>query len=173
MPVVNRTNEALLSHQEIRRLFDYDPETGVLRWRVDRGVNKTKGREIKSGGSHGYLDVKINGKKYMAHRVVWFYTYGEWPADELDHANKDRKDNRIKNLRPATHSENQHNSTKYKNNTSGYTGVSFHKRKGKWMAYIGFCGKRKTLGYFDTPQLAHEAYCEKAKELFGEFARPS
>jgi len=89
----------------------------------------------------------------------------------VDHANGDGLDNRRSNLRPADASKNAMNKRTYRNNTSGYKGVS---RSGpKWQAYIQMDGRQIRLGTFDTPQEAARAYDEAALALFGEFARPN
>lgn len=89
-----------------------------------------------------------------------------------DHINAhDTLDNRRSNLRIATPAQNAHNSRKHSHNTSGYKGVSLDKRKGRWYAHIKAGDVRRRLGYFDTPEAAHAAYCAAARELHGEFAR--
>jgi hypothetical protein len=90
---------------------------------------------------------------------------------QVDHINGNGLDNRKENLRICSHSENQWNRTKYKNNKSGYKGVFFHSKTGHWEAGIRINGKREYLGVFNTPQEASLAYSRKAIELHGEFAR--
>jgi len=90
---------------------------------------------------------------------------------QTDHHNRNSLDNRRKNLRECTSSQNEANRAKNANNTSGYKGVSFHKRTGKWQAQICFRRKVIFLGLFDTPHAAHLAYQKKSLELQGEFAR--
>lgn len=87
-----------------------------------------------------------------------------------DHKNGNTLDNQRHNLRIATRSQNKQNSKKYRNNKSGFKGVSFHRRIGKWMAAIQVNGKPHYLGYHPTPEAAHAAYCAAAKELHGDFA---
>ena len=99
------------------------------------------------------------------------YVYGHWPEKEIDHINCVKDDNRIANLRIATRGDNCHNSSKPRNNTSGFKGVDYHKHTKKWRARITVNDGQISLGYYHTPEEAHQAYCRKAKELFGEFAR--
>jgi len=102
---------------------------------------------------------------YM-HRVVT-----QCPSEyEVDHINHDRLDNRRVNLRVCSHSQNQCNSAKLSSNTSGYKGVSWHKKVGKWQSKIGHRGKSYYLGLFSDPVDAALAYDAKARETFGEFA---
>jgi hypothetical protein len=89
----------------------------------------------------------------------------------VDHVNGNGLDNRKSNLRVVTVSQNQHNRGLQVNNKSGYKGVTWYGRTGKWMAQIQSLNTYKCLGYFDTAEDAHNAYCEAAKELHGEFAR--
>ncbi len=88
-----------------------------------------------------------------------------------DHINGNTLDNRRANLRLATYSQNLRNQKRARHNTSGYKGVGWHKASGKWRAYIQFNGKHISLGYFDTPESAYEAYKKGALEYFGEFSR--
>jgi len=90
---------------------------------------------------------------------------------QVDHVSGDTLDNRKVNLRICSHAENQQNRKKGKNNTSGYKGVYFHCGKRKWRTTICVNKKRIYLGYFDTPEEAHEAYCEASKKYHGEFGR--
>lgn len=88
-----------------------------------------------------------------------------------DHENGVTLDNRRNNLRFATSSQNAMNRRKTSANSSGYKGVHWHKGHQKWCAQIKVNGKSIHLGYFDTPEEAHAAYCEAATRLHGDFAR--
>jgi hypothetical protein len=88
-----------------------------------------------------------------------------------DHKNLNTLDNRRANLRLATKDQNAANRRKPAHNTSGYKGVSWHKHRKKWQAYIGVRGGLKSLGYFDSAELAYAAYCAAAPDIHGEFAR--
>jgi hypothetical protein len=93
---------------------------------------------------------------------------------ETDHIDGDGLNNRRSNLRFATTSENQRNRVASANNTSGgRKGVNFHRYSGRWRASIQLNGKRRHLGYFDTPDQAHAAYCESAVRLHGDFVHES
>jgi hypothetical protein len=101
------------------------------------------------------------------------YILGLAPGDNVqgDHRNGETLDNRRENLRAVTAAENQCNKATYRNNRSGYKGVSWYKAKHCWRAYIGANGKITHLGYFDDLEDAARAYNVAAKELHGEFAR--
>lgn len=111
----------------------------------------------------------INGKRtgLLMHRLILGLTD---PKIQGDHKNRNGLDNRRENLRACTHGQNQQNSCIYKNNTSGFKGVTWDKSARKWRSYIKFNSKGKHLGLFETPEAAHEAYCKAAAELHGEFS---
>ena len=94
------------------------------------------------------------------------------PGEQVDHINGNKLDNRRSNLRICSHGENQMNSKLQKNNTTGFKGVRPHNVSGKFNARIGVGKKRKSLGYYNTAEEAHAAYCKAAKELHGEFFNP-
>ena len=93
------------------------------------------------------------------------------PGQYVDHVNNNGFDNRKSNLRICTQAENNRNKPAASKNASGFKGVSLYKKTGKWVAYIGTNGKNKNLGYFDTPEAAHEAYKQAAQQYHGNFAR--
>lgn len=89
----------------------------------------------------------------------------------VDHINRNGLDNRRSNLRPATTAENARNSKLYENNTSGYRGVSWHKRDRCWRTQIKVSGKLLELGRFQSPEEAARAYDEASLRYHGEFGR--
>lgn len=99
------------------------------------------------------------------------YVTNALPGEEVDHKDGNKLNNTKENLRRCTKAQNMCNSVKYSTNKSGYKGVSFHKRSGKWQSTIMKNQKKIYIGLFDTPQEAAQAYDNKAKELFGEFAK--
>lgn len=151
-------------------MLAYDPQTGVFQWRIDTG-NAKPGAIAGTPNGKGYLVVRVKDRLIMAHRLAWFYAYGEWPKPFADHINGIRSDNRISNLREATKSQNMGNSRAHKRNTSGFKGVCFHKKSGRWVANISPNREHYYLGLFDTPEEAHAAYSAAAKKHYGEFAR--
>jgi hypothetical protein len=89
---------------------------------------------------------------------------------ETDHINCIRLDNQKINLRVATAAQNQANRPMHRNNMSGRKGVTWYKNANKWCSRIIFHRKRIYIGLFSDLDEASQAYKEKAKELFGEFA---
>ena len=129
-------------------LLRYDPETGVLYWRVSVRSGARTGQRAGCPGNRGYRQVKICGQLYMAHRLIWLIVYGEFPPNEIDHINGVRDDNRLVNLRAVTRSENRMNQRIGVRNTSGYIGVSWCKQSSKWVVQISVNKQQINLGRF-------------------------
>lgn len=155
----------------IRSLLDYDQLSGAFRWRVNVG-NVKAGSVTGSKTKKGYLLIRADKKAHLAHRLAWFWMTGQWPAHQIDHRNLKKDDNRWKNLRQATNADNHLNRGKNRNNTSGYKGVSFDKKTGRYAAYLNSKGKKhRFLGYFDFPEEAHAAYTAAMAEISPEYGR--
>lgn len=132
-------------------------------------------RKMKLGPNRdtGYFKVSLSleGRVItkLVHRLVAAAFLGLTDAHQVDHKDGNRANNRLENLRLATHSQNRRNSKGNVRSQSGMKGVY---RNGKrWVARIYVTGKSKHLGMFGTPEEAHAAYCAAAKELYGEFFR--
>ena len=169
-----RINDPLTAEQ-LRAILDYDPEMGIFTWRHHPDYSK-KWNVRYAGKPAGtivgaYRIILIKKRKYVASRLAWLWIYGKWPNDFVDHANGNKQDDRISNLRAATKSQNTANMGAPSHNTSGLKGASWETRARKWKAQICFHGKRRWLGYFETAEEAHQAYCDEAVRLYGEFAR--
>lgn len=154
----------------LRAVLDFDPLTGIFRWKASDRGRRITGEEAGAEMSIGYRIIGLDGQKYLAHRLAWYYVYNEWPPHQVDHINGVRDDNRIVNLRLATNAQNGKNTGLRSTNTSGYKGVSFSKRRGLWIAKIVENYKSHVLGYFRTAEQAAEAYALAANRLHGEFA---
>lgn len=160
---------------ELREIFAYDPETGKVTWKVDRFTGKP-GRKVVSAGDEagcaldsGYRLVVVDRCRIYIHRLAWILSHGEWPADILDHANMNRSDNRLANLRPATESQNRANQKPRAK--SGFKGVVKFKHANSFMAQISENGHHRYLGCFKTAEEAHAAYRAAAITAFGQHAR--
>lgn len=115
----------------------------------------------------GYLVVKVGGKVYKAHRVIWLLHYGSWPDSWVDHIDGDKENNQIENLRVVDFSQSNANRIKTSNKKlSKYKGVSKNKHY-TWKATI----QDKFLGCFATEEEAALAYNKAAVEIFGEYAK--
>lgn len=159
----------------IRAKYSYEPTTGVI---TDRASGKSVGGINRKTG---YLFVmmydpliKLRATAY-GHRLAWFLHYGEWPEQDLDHENNHRSDNRVANLRLASNTQNAQNKVKQLTSRRGdchskFKGVSWHKRKKRWVANIYADGKPIFLGEFLEEAKAAEAYQAAAELHFGDFA---
>lgn len=161
---------SLINAEYVRSILSYDEATGNFQYRTLRGAYHA-GAPCGTVTKDGYISIHIYNKTYRAHRLAWLYVYGEWPNGFLDHINLVRTDNRIANLRIATPSQNNANQPLTSRNSSGFKGVTWNKRSGKWQAAIKVSGKSFYLGLFDSPEDAHDAYLKAAKEHYREFAR--
>jgi hypothetical protein len=156
-----------LTIDQLHEVLDYNPETGIFIRKCHRGV----GGKAGSHDTNGYLGIRVNVTRYLAHRLAWFYVHGSWPANDIDHINGVKDDNRIANLREATATQNMRNIDAPKHNTSGIKGVCYDKRNSKWMAYIVVNGKFKNLGRYANLEDAGKAYENYSLSTFGEFTR--
>lgn len=158
----------MLTATRVRELFDYDGVTGNLIRRESSGRRWKAGQVAGCRKPDGYLSIRIDGKLYQHHRVVWLHVHGEWPQADIDHKNRDRSRNAVDNLRDVPRSKNMANAGAHKDSTSGIKGVDWHKQRQKWRARITVDGKEKNLGLYATAQEALAARLSAAKAIHGE-----
>jgi hypothetical protein len=158
-----KTNE--LPADLLHELFKY--RDGELYWKQP-GRSRQLGRPAGGINGDGYKRIKINYKLYAVHRLVWVM-HGKDPLTFVDHINGNVLDNRIENLRAATHSQNCMNRCQRSDNTSGIKGVM--RKKDKWYGSVILNHKAYSAGYFDRKEDAAAAVNKLRKELHGEFAR--
>lgn len=168
------------TEQYILDNLKYDPDTGHLWWTQRGGPSRSIDSPAGHRHKNGYIEVNLRygGKQHrvMAHRIAWFLHYGKWPKDFIDHINMVKDDNRICNIREATHSQNMANIPKLITNSQTnsrhgyshktYVGV-YRIPSGRWVARC----VRKYLGSYDTPEEAALAYNREAERKFGEYAQ--
>ena len=106
-------------------------------------------------------------KTILLHRVIM----GDTDAPIVDHRDGDGLNNVRANLRPATKSQNNRNQRMTDRNTSGFKGVSWHKKDRKWRACIHVNNRYIHLGNFDPPEAASTAYVEASARMHHEFGR--
>jgi len=157
---------AELTQDRLKELFDYNEDTGDLIRRVRTNGRVRVGEVAGSKNVRGYLQTQIDGKKYYAHRLIWFIVNGTWPQKHIDHINGIKNDNRISNLRDVSCGENSRNLGKRCSNKSGFIGVYFSKQREKWVAQIRVNGIAKHLGLFKCKLRAVWEY-NKAKIKYG------
>lgn len=162
--------------QRIKEFLDYNPETGSFTWLQNRKGHTRAGMSAGCNHGKGYVTIAFDGIEYLAHRLAWAMSHGSLDINvQIDHLNGDRADNRLKNLRAATHAENCRNSKVRKHSKSGVKGV--RKRGTKWHVRIRFDNKAIWVGSYETLEDAKQAYEAAAIKYFEEFAenkrRPS
>lgn len=113
----------------------------------------------------GYLKIGIDGERYWAHRLAFFWMTGEWPKHHVDHIDGDGGNNAWGNLRDVTRSVNMQNRKRAtKDSLTGILGVTFNRRRQKWVAQIALNNTSKGLGYFETADAAHLAYLKAKRQ---------
>lgn len=158
-------------HAELKAMLNYDPETGVFTRAKSTSANAKKGSVAGYRSQRGYLRVTVCNKKYLGHRLAWYYMTGEDPGDmEVDHINRDTTDNRFCNLRLISQQGNSINCSMRSHNTSGVRGVYWDKQMNKWGAQIRNQGKKIHLGYHVELEDAKCAYDKAALEIHGQYA---
>lgn len=162
---------AELTQSDVQAMFDYDPETGWLTRRVSRQGQAKAGDRAGNVEWTGHRRVKIQGRSYREHHIIWLYVTGLMPKEEIDHINGNPGDNRIANLRECGRVQNLHNRRVQTRAVTGLKGVSYDARcVRKYNARIKIGEDRVDLGWFMTPEEASEAYNKAAIEAFGSFA---
>jgi len=147
-------------------------EDGVLIWTRD---GRTRG--IKTGDpiycglqSNGYMVCRTSSKPrraFKAHHLIWYFTHGEWPNQQIDHIDGNRSNNVIENLRLATKAQNMQNRKPIKRSLPpGVVGAY----KLNYKAAITVNGKRIYLGYFKRLEDAEAAYQAASIKLHQDFS---
>lgn len=161
-----RVSSAPLTRQRLREVVSYDPDTGEFTWLLRTARRTQPGMRAGCTRSDQYVTLKIDAKRYLAHRLAWLYVHGQWPTGDLDHVDRNPSNNRISNLRDVSRSVNMQNIGKARvNNVAGLLGVSKDNRKPWFYARITVAGKMKNLGCFRTAEEAHAAYVDAKRML--------
>lgn len=163
----------LPSQKALQAAFDYNPETGELVWAQTCPERPDlAGKPAGSVNTAGDVAVGFQGKTYTCARIVWMLVHGVDPGPDrdIDHVDRDRSNLRLENLRLADGGQVMATRGLRADNKTGAKGVRFDKRRGRYEARIGYQGRRIHIGTFSTVEEAAQAYAEKAKELYGEFA---
>lgn len=155
----------------IRNLLNYvyvDIITGKIVWTKPKAKKIKPGEEAGSRKKGGYWEIKFNSKNYRRHRIIFYVAKGYLPKI-VDHIKGVDFGDGIDNLQEVSNAQNVMKQKKRKDNTSGYRGVTFHKKSKKWYASISENGKRVHIGSYDSPEEASIAYEKKARQVFGDF----
>lgn len=179
-------SHALPPSDDLHRLLRYDKNTGLLFWRertpdmfAEGGRSPEQscalwnaryaGAEAFTAICDGYRRGAIFKKHYLAHRII-YGMHSSCPEDaQVDHIDGDTLNNRMDNLRLASHAENGWNRRRPSNNVSGVKGVNWH--RGKWQANITSNGVRTYLGVFNCRTAAAIAYAKASIRRHGKFGR--
>ena len=131
-----------MSQEQVKEIYSYNPDTGDFQRKGGYiGIEET---------SNKYLRAHYMGKTYSVHRLIFIYMTGIAPANDVDHIDHDRQNNKWSNLRLVTRKQNMQNASRSKANTSGFTGVCWCKQQSQWQAQIMVDGKLKKLGRFNS-----------------------
>jgi hypothetical protein len=161
-------SEADLTKEVLFDLFSYFD--GVLFWKRPSSNRIKIGSLAGSKEGCGYIQVRIAGKRYKAHRLI-FKMHNDFYPKEIDHINGIRDDNRIENLRQATRIQNARNVKTATNNSSGVKNVTWHKRLKKWSVSISVNNKSKHVCYTNDLDVAKLEAIKARKQYFGDFAK--
>lgn len=167
---MTRRHSESLSRERLFEVLSYSQETGEFHWRArpnSRSPRPIAGDLAGHLNEHGYTVIRIDGALYKAHRLAWLHVTGSWPRGVIDHVNGNHSDNRICNLRDVSDLVNNQNiRSPQRNNRVGLLGVSLKPdMKRPWAAQIQDGGKVRRLGFFDSPEAAHQAYLEAKRRL--------
>ena len=158
----------MITQAQVQDLFDY--RDGKLFWKSPPTASVRVGQEAGYTCDRGYRYVRIEGKSYLAHRLIFLLYHGYLPK-MLDHIDGNPSNNNIDNLREATNSENQRNKRQQKNNTTGFKGVNYNKTVGKYYGQIQKNGKRYNTTLTEDIKEAVRAVEKLRASLHGAFAR--
>lgn len=156
-----------LTQEYVKNLFDY--RDGKLYWKVAR-KNIYIGKQAGHIKPTGITLVGFDNKTYLIHRIIYLYWHGEMP-EFIDHIDGNPGNNKIENLRRCTKSENNWNSVKRKDNSSGIKGISWHKKDGKWHARLMVDKQNVYLGAYTDIAEAAKAVTLARAHYHGAFAK--
>jgi hypothetical protein len=161
----------VITQSRLKELVSYDPDTGIFTSIVARGRAYLGKRLGTVNTTDHYLNIRLDGRRYGAHRLAFLYMTGEWPriVDHIGSAGccpvANRSDNRWLNLRNGSQSENLQNQRRpHRDNASGALGVTFDKARQKWKVSICRHYRITNVGRYDSKDEAIAAYA-KAKKL--------
>ena len=161
----------MIKHSKLQALLDYNPNTGIFYWKksVGSGVSKRAAGQPAGGprSKNDYILLCVDGKRYYAHRLAWFYVHRVWPVDQIDHKDNNKQNNAICNLREATEAENRGNLKVKQNSKTGIKGI-YPRNEGKYRYTVQVKGKH--CGHFVSLLDAVLAHRDASISTFGEFA---
>lgn len=160
----------LEGYEGAKSLLRYDKESGVFYWTQQRQWVKP-GFSAGTITKDGYLRITVLGKNILAHRLAWFFVYGNIPELEVDHIDGNPSNNIISNLRLATKNQNQKNRKINYNSSTGVKGVGYCHRKKRYIVRGMINGKQNYLGSYEKIEDAKDAYMRFAETNHEDFLR--
>lgn len=146
--VRERRTKALLA--KLMKVLIYSPNTGQFTWSIDHNARARKGAQAGSPGGLGYRYICFDYEKFPEHHLAIAFSTGAWPKHQVDHEDHNPSNNKLKNLRLATQSQNNYN----KKAVKGYQQT----RNNRFRAYLQIEGRQITVGMFDTAEEASAAH---------------
>jgi hypothetical protein len=154
-----------ITAEYVRTMLSYNPETGVFTWRVKPNRRIRVNSVAGSISDTGYRTIRLKRRPYKANRLAWLYMTGAHPKQVIDHIDGNPLNNAFNNLRDVTIAQNVQNQKRaHVRNKHGFLGVSWHIAGKCWRARICVDGKHILLGYFKTPEEAHNAYLQAKRK---------
>lgn len=162
-------DQGALTQGRLREVLEYFPDSGLFLWRSPTKFHPRMLHKTAGGISSGYVMIKIDGRKYKAHRLAWLYVSGEWPSSDIDHINGCPLDNRIINLRLASNAQNQANKCRAhgKELPKGVRRLP----SGRFQSRIKVDGEAIHLGTYRSQEEAALAYAYAANHHYRQYAR--
>jgi hypothetical protein len=157
-----------MTQELLKSILHYDKDTGVFTWKIQSNSNNKIGDIAGTKKQSGYMSITYKGKLYSSHRLAFLYEHGYLPKI-IDHINRIKTDNRIENLREATHSQNQYNSKKGFGK-SHEKNVYWRQYRQKWAVIFYFNNKPKQFGSFKTIEEATKLAQKLRIQFHGDFA---
>jgi len=160
----------MVTQELLQETFSYD--NGNLYWKIVRCSKLKIGQKAGWVGKKGYLYVRVNYKAYAIHRLIWILHNGDIKNNYIiDHIDRDILNNKIENLRLATCSQNNQNSSKRTTNKSGYKNIYWSNSRSRWMVRCNVEGRSKGGGSYILLDDAVKAAIALRKKFHGEFAQ--
>lgn len=158
---LNEINDELFT--KMKEYLEYNSDTGFFYWKKNK-ISAKAGTKAGTIKKNKYKEIRFNMIKYQYHRLAWLFYYNEYPMLSIDHIDGDPSNNKINNLRTASHKQNMQNRTKASiSSKTGFLGVV--PKGSKFIAQISNNYKVIKIGIFESPELAHTAYLNKKREI--------
>jgi hypothetical protein len=160
--------DQIISQEYLREIFNY--KDGEFYWKNHK-YKALNNKKVGGINGMGYHQLTINSKLYATHRLIFLFHYNFLPKT-IDHIDGNKLNNKIENLREATLSQNQQNTKKHKDNTSGVKGITWHKFNKRWQVQMTVNGKNKYFGAYkdiDYAKFVIDAMRNKYHKEFANF----